>query len=76
MAAIGIGAGSMVSTLVNAKVNPGDICLVIINNTKPEIRYCVTLQPDLLILKTADSQIEPETYAAVERKKFVSLYPA
>lgn len=69
MAMAGIGSGCMVLTHVNAKVNPGDICLSIIENTQPRIRYCQEAQAELVILKTADAEKPPEIYGAAERKK-------
>jgi len=69
MATAGIGAGCMVLTHVNAKVNPGDICLSIIDNTQPRIRYCQGSQAELVVLKTADSEKAPEIFSAAERKK-------
>ena len=71
----GIGAGSMVLTHVNAKVNPGDICLAIIDNTQVTIRHCLAAKPELVMLTTADSQKEPETYAETERKRIHVVGP-
>ena len=68
MATAGIGPGCMVLTHVNADVNPGDICLSIIENTQPRIRYCLEAQTDLVVLKTADAEKAPEIFSSDERK--------
>ena len=68
MATAGIGAGCMVLTHANAKVNPGDICLSIIENTQPRIRYCLEAQTDSVVLKTADAEKDPEIFSAAARK--------
>ena len=75
MAMAGIGAGCMVLTHVNAKVNPGDICLTIIDSNQPRIRYCQESQAELVVLKTADSEKVPETFAGSERKNVHVLGP-
>ena len=68
MATAGIGEGCMVLTHANADVNPGDICLSIIENTQTRIRYCREVQADLVVLQTADAEKAPEIFNAKERK--------
>ena len=68
MASEGIREGCKVLTHVNAKVNPGDICLSIFDKTQPRIRYCKEANADRLVLTTADTEKPPEVFEAAERK--------
>ena len=69
MATAGINTGSLVLTHVNAKVNPGDICLSLIDNTQPSIRYCRKAQADLIVLATADAEQPQQIFSDAERKR-------
>ena len=69
MAPEGINAGSLVLTHVNAKVNPGDICLSLTDNTQPSIRYCRKAQADLVVLATADAAQVPQIFSDADRKR-------
>ena len=68
MASEGIREGCKVLTHVNAKVNPGDICLSIFDKTQPRIRYCKEANADRVALTTADTEKPPEVFEAAERK--------
>ena len=68
MAPAGIGKGSMVLTHVNAKVNPGDICLSICDKTQPRIRYCKEANDDRVALSPADTEKPSEVFEAAARK--------
>ena len=75
MATAGIGKGCMVLTHVNAKVNPGDICLSICDKTQPRIRYCKEANADRVVLTTADTEKPPEVFEAAERKNVHVIGP-
>ena len=69
MATAGINAGSLVLTHVNAKVNPGDICLSLTDNTQPSIRYFRKAQTNLVVLATADAEQPHQIFSEAERKR-------
>ena len=75
MAMAGIGEGCLVLTHVNAKLRPGDICMVIIDGDHPCLRYCVQVQSDTLVLKAADPARPPEVYSGDDRKRVFVVGP-
>ena len=75
MAMAGIGEGCLVLTHVNAKVRPGDFCMVIIDGDRLCLRYCVQVQPDTLVLQAADSSQPPEVYTDGDRQRVCIVGP-
>lgn len=62
MAPIGIGPGALVLVHANAKVRPGDICMVVYEQNRPSLRHCCRMDAKSMTLKTADPASSEETY--------------
>jgi transcriptional regulator with XRE-family HTH domain len=75
MAPVGIGKGCMLLTQVNAKVNPGDICLSIVDKIELRVRYCQEVQADLVVLKTAGEGNPQEIFSAADRENIHVVGP-
>lgn len=62
MAPAGIGPGALVLVHANAKVRPGDICMVILEQNRLCLRHCCRIDAQTLVLKSADPTSPEESY--------------